>query len=306
MLTRSIFVIAVLNAVAQTGGAQPLNTLVLKGTHNSYACCGGANFFGVWDNTCPVMHNPPAEQMNDWNVWALELDFSTRVQNGVPTLIVGHDGPTGDATYSTPGWGSTLRDYLVGIRNARAFGYRPAIIYFNHKTWGDNTYDPPTAYGPLLETLLADVFGTAAVFGPGAFAANGMQWPSAAALAGKVIPYTDGYAGDLLFSDNPPLLNRWYKDDYTDAGEHAQRATSGAYNLIGIDQYQEDWTFDHVAPPNPMYVKNDAPPSTEVINTVGHDCTVPRWPFPPDITNVGNPFVVVQHGTFRFPYDQIG
>ncbi|MEQ1744401.1 MAG: hypothetical protein ABMA02_03175 [Saprospiraceae bacterium] len=43
-----------------------------------------------------------------------------------------------------------------------------------------------------------------------------------------------------------------------------------------------------------------------MINTVGHDCNVPAWPFPSDITNVGNPFAVAQHGTFRFPYDQVG
>lgn len=85
----------------------PLNQLVIKGTHNSYACCGGESFFG-WDNSCPVMHNPPNEQMDDWNVWALELDFSTEILNGIPTLIVGHDGPSGEDSFTTPDWGGTL------------------------------------------------------------------------------------------------------------------------------------------------------------------------------------------------------
>lgn len=279
----------------------PLNQLVLKGTHNSYACCGGESFFG-WDNSCPVMHNPPNEQMDDWNVWALELDFSTEILNGIPTLIVGHDGPSGEDSFTTPDWGGTLRNYLIGIRDSRSFAYRPVFIFFNHKTWGDDNYDSSSNWGPLLSTLLTEVFGVGAIFGPSSFSANSSIWPTVPQMAAKVIPYTNQYMDALIFSGQPQGFNRWYKDDYTNASERASNATSGEYNIISPDQYQLDWTFDYVAPPNPIFVKGNVSPSFSIVNSYGHGCTNGLVP---DVTNVNNPFEVGQHGTFRLPFNEV-
>ncbi len=281
------------------GFSQPikkLDELVLKGTHNSYACCGSDGFFSGWDNSCPVMHNPPYEQMDNWNAWAFELDFSVKLVNGNPTLIIGHDGSTGDDTFSTPDWGVTVEDYLISMRDSRSSEYRPFIVKFEQKPdWGDNNYDPPANWGPLLDAVLLEVFGTDNIFGPNSLAAYG--WLTVPQLAGKIIPYANGpsYGSAWVFDYEP--LPRFGSDSYTNENEWIAAATSGNYKIMSGDNYQEDWTFDFVAPPNPMYIKSGAPFLNPVVNQYGHDCG--------DFNDAGNLFIVFPKGTFRFPYDDV-
>lgn len=278
----------------------PLDQLKFKGTHNSYACCGGETcivFWCNWDNSCPVMHNPLGEQIDDYGVWALELDFSVEVVNGSPVLYVGHNDSQGIETWSHPDWGVTLRDFLIDIRNARAFPFRPVMVFFDYKDWGHPDYNSEGAWGPVLHALVLEVFGESGIFGPGAFAANNSQWPTVPELAGKVIPYNSFYGSDYLFGGAP--FSRWIKDDYTNASQRASMILSGNYTIISPDQYQENWTFDLTAPPNPVYVQSGAPESFQVVNQYGHDCDS-------DPYNVGRPFQVSQQGTFRFPFNQVG
>jgi len=300
--TRTIVIGLVTSLIASTSGSaqQPINLLIFKGTHNSYACCGGESFF-AWDNSCPVMHNPPNEQMDDYGVWALELDFSVELEGSNPVLYVGHDGSRGEDTFTHPDWGSTLRDFLVRIRNTRSLQYRPVFIFFNKKDWGAPNYRSESAWAPLLEKLLVDVFDTdsTGIFGSSAFASKGNKWPSVPELKGKVIPYTGGgYTTGILFKDFP--LPRWWNDEYTSPEELKEKSKSGDYNILSPDEYQLDWTFEYTAPPNPLYVVSTAPPFKLVVNQYGHPCGSN------DPTNPGKLFGVVQHGTFKFPYNKVG
>jgi len=68
--------------------------------------------------------------------------------------------------------------------------------------------------------------------------------------------------------------------------------------IYSADHYQEDWTFDGTAPPNPVYIHSNAFPIFFVENQYGHDCDN-------DFNNKGETFHVAQHGTFGFPYNQI-
>ena len=74
-------IVHILANVSLAADPPRLNDLYIKATHNSYACCGGSNWWG-YDNTCPVMHNPPYQQIDDWGVWALELDFGV-IEGGI-------------------------------------------------------------------------------------------------------------------------------------------------------------------------------------------------------------------------------
>lgn len=283
----------------------PLNLLAIKGTHNSYACCGGQGGFPPftwWDNSCPVIHNPPYEQMDDWNVWAFELDFSVKLVNGNPTLIVGHNGSQGDDTWATPDWGVTLREYLVAMRDAQSFPYRPVIVKFEKKEWGsneDDAFGDAAIWGAMLDALLLDVFTSDNIYGPNAFATNSNSWPSVPQLAGKIIPYANGpsYSSQWVFGNEP--LARWPIDfdSYINSNQRNAAAQSGQWVIIASDQYQEVWTFDFTAPPNPIVVKQGTPPIFSVTNLYGHSCG--------DFNDVGKSFLAWQQGTFRFPFNHI-
>lgn len=311
-------VAALLCALALPAAAQPLDQLVLKGTHNSYACCGGES--GIWpitwwNNSCPVMHNPLREQMDDWNLWFYELDFGPVQVGSDVLLVIGHDGPTGDDTYTHPDWGATvngfitLESFLIEIRDSRSFAYRPVFIQFDFKggegNWADEVapgYNTVAATTPLLRALLVNVFGENNLFDPDDLNQppyNG-QWPSAPQLAGKVIPYNIGGCADGSCGLSLPT---WFDDGYPNAGDRANAIQDGN-RIMKIDYYQQDWTFgtinDGTAPPNPVYVKSGAPEEFVVVNEYGHDCD--------DIffqNDVGDAFTVHQHGTFRFPFDTV-
>ena len=53
----------------------PIDRLVLKGTHNSYSCDKGI---------------PLDQQLDDFGVWAIELDFGIKNLGGQFRAIVGH------------------------------------------------------------------------------------------------------------------------------------------------------------------------------------------------------------------------
>src|SRR5690606_15051367 len=100
--------------------ALTIDQLIFKGTHNSYACGGG---------DLPWMNHPPDKQIDDFGVWALELDYSLVTEHGGPVPVVGHDRE-GDGC-----WGYYLTDYLRAVRRARALRYRPVFLTLEVKTW---------------------------------------------------------------------------------------------------------------------------------------------------------------------------
>ncbi|NMC43610.1 MAG: hypothetical protein GYA46_06810 [candidate division Zixibacteria bacterium] len=174
-----VLTIMALLVSGNTSAREPLrfNQLVLKGTHNSYPSSDCNPLFGK-GNECPVMHDPPPEQIDDWGVWAIELDFSfIRLEDGQVVPWVGHNGGDSCHSFAAGDWNDRLETYLTAIRNSRSFVYRPIVIKFEYKGWGINAYDDPVLAGDSLEAVLARVFGEPALFGPrardSALTANG-------------------------------------------------------------------------------------------------------------------------------------
>jgi hypothetical protein len=111
-----------------------IDSLIFKGTHNSY------------EN---VRHEPPWVQVDNYGVWAVEIDYSIpdaqrraanpvwQAPDGTPRAVVGHDGPGQDgngntnAIYGGPNY--LLSDYLTALANTEAFTYRPLLLYLEKK-----------------------------------------------------------------------------------------------------------------------------------------------------------------------------
>ena len=281
------------------------NQIVLKGTHNSYAGIDCDPFLGK-GNECPVMHNPPSEQIDDWGVWAIELDFSfARSESGQVVPWVGHDGRDSCHSFALENWNDRLENYLLAIRESRSFAYRPVVIKFEYKDWGLDTYDDPALAGDSLEVLLVRVFGEHGIFGPrardSALMANGGLWPTVDEMAGKIVPYTIfGYGSDQIYDQCP--LSEAVIPQYSDSGQVQSMIESGK-QVIFLDQYQVDWTFRFAAPPNPIYVSGTAVDSTWVDNRWGKICSTPENDDP---TDPGRGFPVGEQGTFRFPFRTVG
>jgi hypothetical protein len=315
----------------------PINELFFKGTHNSYACRDLCNA-GI-ANTCPVMHHHPEQQIDDFGVWALELDFGTERRDGALHFIVGHDGPEcPDESWTNCSWGPELEKYFERIRRTKAMSYRPIFIVLEKKGWDDNP--PPREWVPRLEHFLKDVFnadGGDHIYGPAKFCEESSKWPTVPYLAGKVVPIVIGgdtlswndYFSDfifykdvdgyILYKDNNGIaqrtgLRRSPSHDTCDDNnlETFKSETNNTdFNFLAADQYQYDWTFlEHIerwAPPNPIVVDKAAPPENDVSNAEDPDGTGECWKYQYCLNSGCTPsdFKVTQHGTFRFPFDSV-
>lgn len=291
----------------------PLNLLTFKGTHNSYACCGGKSgfpFLEKWDNSCPVIHDSPARQIDDWGVWALELDFGMVEVNGIERFVVGHNGPNDEDNWTDSDWGYFLTDFLVRINDTKALRYRPLFLYLQKESWDDKVPN----WQSLLGDTLSGIFGSENVFGNIRLAMEG-HWPTVPELAGKVIPIlmskdshgkaNGAVASKIFFLDTPTGITRVGPpngfDSYTNLQEmEAQKAKNfnGKGIILTSDQYQENWTFELAVPPNPLYVRKGISSSYSVINTIGHQCEG----CVKDPADIDCSFIVNQQGTFRFPF----
>jgi hypothetical protein len=277
--------------------------LVLKGTHNSYASRDCDPMFG--GNHCPVMHNAPCEQIDDWGVWAIELDFGFVQLPGYDDTVafVGHNGWEGCDTWADESWTGPLALYLKRIGETRALQYRPVVIKLDYKTWGIDRYDDPNASGPAVESLLLKTFGADGVFGPGDLGAK--PWPTVRELSGKVIAFTCfGYSSRKVFGKAP--LPEGGKPGYTNLNQVMLGIQSGS-KIIFLDQYQVSWTFDYAVPPNPLFVSSNAPRLHSVRNQYGKDCFY--WcgspPACSDPANQGETFEAYQEGTLRLPISHL-
>jgi hypothetical protein len=264
----------------------PITDLVFKGTHNSYACGG---------QPPPLMGHPPAQQIDDSGVWSVELDFAVRFENSVPRAVVGH----GDAGEDSC-WGYYLHDYIQAIHDqTRSRAYRPVLYVFDVKDWGDT--DVQTARSVGVQDLV-DVYGPASVVVLTDEELD-RHLPTVPELAGKAV---------LLQTARLP---RGYENSCTslpavrqaiDAGTGLENDCLGGPGgrppgcaVIGIDQYQADWTFTYGVPPNPIVVDSVAEPPWIVTDVV---------PLPPilqwrcDTGDSWSGSVVREQGTWRFPY----
>jgi hypothetical protein len=319
ILTLVLFFIPLFQLMSQT--LLPINELKFKATHNSYASSGHTGYIlGIESgNSCPVINNPPPEQIDDYGVWGLELDFS--VKSGV--LTIGHDGGSGDdETWADDSWGVTVKEYLRRIKETRSFkeGYRPLFIRFGKKCWGDYNQLIPSTYSQnwyqILKSILISVFGEENIYGPKMFKANG-GWLPINKIRNKIIPWVG-----LEYDDCKDVLNSIspiQDDDILFWGDPVERAlvvdifghdnkfpifwqaaindTVHKYTLISQDLYQFDWTFEGVSPPNPIYVVSNSPDVFKIKNVYGNKCG--------DGTDPGDEIMIHQHGTFLLPFSTV-
>jgi hypothetical protein len=115
----------------------PLDALIFKGTHNSYD---------------PRRRVPPWDQVNDYGVWAVELDYMIPAPDlrrahdrglpqpiwgtDPPAVVIGHDGPGNAADGAGAVFGGPhflLRDYLAALAATEAFRFRPLLIFLDRK-----------------------------------------------------------------------------------------------------------------------------------------------------------------------------
>ena len=268
------------------------------------------------------MNHPPSVQIDDFGVWAVELDVGVEfhIDTGTWTVVVGHDGP-GDGI--CPGWGYRLMDFLVAIRGTLAMRYRPILIYFDIKdgdSWADldplnKCNDYTQKYRLAIQTVEQVFPGNVVQLYEFVDEHNG-RYPTVPEMAGKAIIYFPKREflqdnPNAVCGANPPfkgtLRSTWY-DSCTSKEAVENSIETGALHdddalgcgpegcrVLRVDQYQADWTFEYSAPPNPLIVDGSAQPPWNVLDSVGDD-----W----DCNNgdVSRHQIVREQGTVRFPY----
>jgi hypothetical protein len=278
--------------------AVTIDTLVFKGTHNSYDCS----------------HQYPLEsQIDDFGVWAVELDWAVAnapafwptscpaVRSGL-LPVVGHDGP-GDGAC----WHCSFGEFLEAMHDrSRALRYRPLFLYGDHQDWDVTT---PAVALSMWWSELERVFGATNVVRLDDYlATHGGRYPTVPELAGKVVlPPTPERSGDraAAFAETfqRGCVDRMRVERAITTGTGLERPCSCPIDaslccrVIRIDDFQWDWTFEYGVPPNPIVVDAAANPAIE-----SRLC--------PTITGtvVGllKEQVGGEHGTFRFPFKTLG
>lgn len=264
----------------------PLDELMLKGTHNSYSCEGGAP---------PRMNHPPEKQIDDFGAWHLELDFSIVDEGGKLAAVVGHDRP-GDDTC----WGYYLADFVERIRRARALEYRPVFVCLEVEKWRRSWRRPwrrpaDSAFGydeklALGLSTFREVCGSDFVLLEDLLVERNLAWPSILDLAGKIVFHEP----NKLSADGRSVGMRGTWAGRCTSAAEVERSIADGFRAFRLDQYQADWTFDYGVPPNPIVVDPEAPAETVVDDSEGE-----QWRCGAE-TSHGQ--VVGQHGTYRFPY----
>lgn len=296
-----------------------LDQLSLKGTHNSYAAENGGLFGCGW-NSCPVMRDSPWAQVDDFGVWALELDVG--FENG--RLVIGHDGP---GCWAPEGeWGYYVEDYLLELKNTQSWDYRPIIVYFEYKQWSGQGL----VWINDLESAIRSLFAEHEVFGPKDWTGS---WPTVPELKRKLIALALNpdetsewiFPQSRLSRTGPPIT-----DHYT-CLNYLREELLGTATVVATDEYELDWTYEVVAPPNPICLDPSAPSiytiTTSLASTKycddedncmiygggtqscsgesnGDACVQPNVYFCgcTDPTNYDEPYVVHPQGTFSTPY----
>lgn len=238
------------------------------------------------------MDDPPNVQIDDFGVWAIELDVSQINVSGNEVTVIGHDFP-GDATCygeDHPNWPADyyLFGWLVDVRNTKALRYRPVFIYFDIKhegegtnPWGDGTYqDKLTA---AIATVNKAFEGNCIVL-ENDILRDHKPYPTLRELAGKAIvyfPLPEFKQGSFQDSPLGTLMGADLSGDRSQ--KDVETAISGGSRVLRLDLYQPDWTFEYGVPPNPLVVDSAAQPPWKIGSQV-----------------------VLEQGTYRFPYKTIG
>jgi len=257
----------------------PLDALILKGTHNSYD---------------PRRRVPPWDQVNDYGVWVLELDYMVPAEflrqahdrdlpepvwnTRPPAVVIGHDGPGDAADGAGAVFGGPhflLRDYLSALAVTEAFRFRPLLIYLDRKNpvafspFGvpvelfDRTFhEDPQRLASVIESTFKDVFHEDHLFGPAALAAR-RGYPTVQELAGQVIPISNQPepASEFLFHEGDPADERQSRlsvgpeSDGCGEPDFISRSTEDAPAAVyRLDNFSDNFTFAYAVPSNPLVV----------------------------------------------------
>jgi hypothetical protein len=304
---------------------KPIDQLIFKGTHNSYQCNSGDGNLD-W----PFMEHRPSVQIDDFGVWAVELDYGVQKKNGVPTALVGHDSPGhGACWFGSPSPSSpypyALKHFLTDIRSTKALKYRPVFIYYDIKDWGEGSLEEKFAVG--LQDVQEVFQGHVCVLAD--YVQQHGRYPTLQEIVGQAVIYfpqqqfhpdsVPPFIGTLRGTSadhctNPTAVENSIRtgDPADDTGGRCGDKDKGeGCRVLRLDQYQSDWTFEYALPPNPLVVDATAPPTWTVRDTSSPECQeCEAWDGsctigsdPPDVWS-GQ--VVHQHGTYRFPYQTLG
>jgi hypothetical protein len=276
-----------------------INQIIFKGTHNSYVCKIGSN-------DPPVMNHSPDKQMDEFGVWALELDVGVKTVNGLPTVLIGHDEP-GDATcFIGPPF--TLASMLRVIAGSAALQFRPVFLFFDVKTWTELDINATVAHAIAdVRQIFPDRTIDLAEF----FAQN-QRYPTIPEIAGFAVVYAPGKASGMLQGTHADhctsaaaVARSIATGQPVEGSDPNETYAPGSARVFRLDQYQADWTFDYSAPANPILVDFSSQ-SPRTVTDAGGD----NWfcgDNPVDPLSERGQFQVVQrnHGTYAFPYKTV-
>jgi hypothetical protein len=264
--------------------AVPIDRLRFKGTHNSY---------------CARRRRLLNDQIDDFGVWAIELDFSVPIENRSRRAIVGHDGPGlaadgedvmgADESRTDVNDRFRLQHFLETASRAQSLTYRPLFLFLEKKGWfrtnpppigppveraDDVSFDDPDLLLPLVERELLAVFPADRLFGPDTLdrwrGSHAGEYPDVPGLAGKILPIMIAPAAGtgLLFQDAPcpdtltgPCRSLNLRDDIAiECDGLALVSDLAATNvIIRVDNHQANLSFDFAVPPNPLVIDAGSP-----------------------------------------------
>lgn len=239
------------------------------------------------------MNHPLNVQIDDFGVWAVELDFSVVLEGFVRKAVVGHDRP-GHATC----WGHYLTDFLSMIRNTISIRYRPVFIYFEIKDWDDSEA------GFTREQKFSDAVAAVDHVFEGNYIilaeyVKQHGYPAMEEIAGKAVIFfpSPEYPNDRF--PDPPFggtLHSKERDTCT-SREDIESLINGSdrIRVLRLDQYQADWTFEYGVAPNPIVVDHTASSPWTVLDSVGDEWSCNNG-------DVSKGQIVHEQGTFRFQY----
>lgn len=250
----------------------PLSNVQFKATHNSYQ-----------------LDNTPVSQIDQYNVWEIELDFG--VPRGSSEFIVGHNCPE-------PNFGfRSLRDWIFNVKSANSLQYHPIILKLEAKTIDScNDFDPFCDWcwytvdkwgnwqerltNELLATIGPQNWFTSAEFDPT------FGWPTVQQLAGKfIISLQDNNGGKNI--QNPSLTYFFFPQfdgksiplspygPIQNVSDFGRALNSNANRLTMDNGYQEPWSNVLVHSPLPSVVSASHTgwqlgTSLEPFQTIGH------------------------------------
>ena len=275
-----------------------IEDLIFKGTHNSYSCVRAGPL---------CVNHPPDQQIDDFGVWSLEIDFSLERHHGSPVPVVGHDGPGHGSC-----WGYFLSEYIELVLQARALQFRPVFIYLESKRWkrsgrrpwrqpADNAFAFQEKWDAGIATLQRACADRLVLLDQWIFEHD--RWPYPLELAGKVVLYepnmrsANGRLVGLRGTHAAHCVTPELVESAIRTGLPLERngaVCEGGARALRLNQYQADWTFAYGVPPNPLVVDGGAQSSTMVDDAQGK-----RWRCGGEVSHGEQ---VSEQGTYRFPF----